>query len=225
MTRPPVEISAEQEESAINTRMRLSDSQVLAVQINGAPGTGKTSLIRATIDRLAERSRVGVIIAYRAAERDADQLRHSAAAVVAMDCDRFEPDQVRRGIDLLDLNKLNILLLETPTEQPVDLGEQARVALFSVTGGDDKAVEFPQRVSGADLVLLSKIDLLPFVKFDPRLFRGDVARLNSQAELIELSLSDGVGLDDWVKWLVSRQMSMLPRQEVSNPSLPEWWFG
>lgn len=209
--------------SPMENRADLVGSRVLAVQLSGSAGSGKTALLETTIKSLHGRARVGVIVAHRAAERDADRLRHSAI-VVAVETAQLNPALIRDALRQLDLHELDILFIETPDDEPIDLGENARIALFSVSGGDDKAAEFPQRVAGADLVILGKTDLLPLVQFDPSLFRDDVTRINATAELIQLSTRDGSGIDHWTRWLLDRRQRLQDKRPP-NPSMPEWWFG
>lgn len=199
------------------------DASVLAVQLSGSPGSGKTTLLEVTIQHLKGRARVAVIVAHPAAERDSNYLR-PWASVVAMETRHADPDRVREILRQLDLHDLHIVFIETPEEDPLDLGEGVRVALFSVTGGDDKAAESPQRVVGADLVLLGKTDLLSLVKFDTRVFRADLIRLNPDARLLELSARDGSGMEQWIRWLLDRSQK-LHSHSLSDPSMPEWWFG
>jgi len=217
-------LSRRSEAMAMTNREMLQNSRVLAVQLSGSPGVGKTALLDATLRKMSGRARVAVIIGHPAAARDADRLRHRAESVVAIDATGVQPHDLRSILESLDLDALDMLLLETATDEPVDLGEHLRVALFSVAGGDDKAAEFPHRVEGADLILLNKIDLLPHVKFDPRVFRSDVVRLNSRADLIELSARDDVGIDPWIEWLLQHLEAFQATQPLT-PTTSEWWFG
>ena len=114
---------------------------------------------------------------------------------------------VQTALKRLDLSVLEVLLIENissligPCE--IELGEDAKVCMFSVAAGDDKAAKYPDVVQCARLIILNKMDLLSVMPFDTAAFENDVRRLNRSAEMIELSTRTGEGLDCWLDWLLS----------------------
>jgi hydrogenase nickel incorporation protein HypB len=117
----------------------------------------------------------------------------------------LEAHHVRQALAKLDLSCIDLLFIENVGNLicPVgfDLGQDAKVGVFSICGGDDKPAKHPYLVHESALLLLTKIDLLPYVTFDLTHFRRDVRELNSEVELMELSATAGTDLDLWVRWL------------------------
>jgi len=190
-------------------RDALREAGVLAVGIFGGPGCGKTSLISATIARLMPTVRVGVIACDVGSHRDADRIGRGSPHVVQVNTGLggsvVEASHVHDALRWLDLPSLDLLLIENVGTLALpgipDVGQDASVTVFSVAAGDDKADKHPELVSGADLVVLNKTDLLASVPFDVGAFRGDVGRINPGVDLIELSAIKGDGLARWVAWL------------------------
>ena len=131
----------------------------------------------------------------------------------------------------LDLNSLDLLFIESSATStyPVDLdlGQDLRVGVFSVSGGDDKAEQRPGLVRESDAVVLTKLDLLPYVPFDIGVFRSDVHRLNPSAELIEVSSLRFNCLERWIGWLEMHRGQVRSRRGPMDTDGPtsEWYFG
>jgi hydrogenase nickel incorporation protein HypB len=197
------------DEVAALNRAALRSAGVFAVDVIGAPGCGKTALLEATIDRLKDR-RVGVICGDLATQRDADRIARFSRQVVQVNTGKgchLEANHVREAIDRIDLKSLDLLFIENVGNLicPVgfDLGQDVKVGVFSVSGGDDKAAKHPYLVNEARLLILTKTDLLKHVPFDLDLFRNDVKRLNPTVSMLELSPLTGDGMDRWIDWLKS----------------------
>lgn len=198
------------DEIAAMNRGRLREAGVFCIDLIGAPGCGKTALLEATIQQLHGRIRLGVITGDLATDRDAQRIQAGGAPVVQINTGKgchLDANQVRHAIDGIDLDELDILIIENVGNLicPVgfDLGQDAKVGMFSVCGGDDKPAKHPHLVYAADLLLLNKTDLIPHVRFDRGVFRRDAKALNPDVELIELSVADGQ-IDRWLDWLVSK---------------------
>ena len=188
----------------INRKM-LDNAHVRAISFVGGPGTGKTALLETTLRQLAGRVRCGVIVGNLAAERDVLRLARLCAIAIPISTANLEAYQVREALEHMNLKDIDLLFIEAPSNAlaPVEFGygEHAKVALFSVAGGDDKAAEFPYLVSGASALLLNKTDLLPNVSFNLHSFRADVQRLNPGVNLFELSTHHPDTFRDWITWL------------------------
>lgn len=189
-------------------RSLLHDAGVLTVGIIGGPGCGKTTLITATIERLAPSMRVGVIACDIASGRDAQRISSVSSQVVQANthdaCCTVNATHIRDALRCLDLKSINLLLIEhvgNLTKPPPDVGQDLLVTMFSVAGGDDKADRHPDLVRAADVVLLNKLDLLPAVPFNLMTFRRDVARIKPGCDVMEISAVKQDGLDRWVHWL------------------------
>jgi hydrogenase nickel incorporation protein HypB len=195
------------DEIAQMNRERLRAAGVFTVDVIGAPGCGKTALIEATIDRLRP-LRVGVIVGDLATQRDADRLARHTEHVVQINTGKgchLEANHVRSALAKLDLSAIDLLFIENVGNLicPVgfDLGQDVKVGVFGVCGGDDKAAKHPYIVSEATVLVLNKIDLLPMIPFDLASFRRDVARLNPHVDLIEVCARTGDGIQRWNQWL------------------------
>jgi hydrogenase nickel incorporation protein HypB len=224
---PPMPTS----DAAERNRRALCDAQVLAVTLSGDAGAGKTALLEETLRRLAGHFRAGVIIANPKAERDARRLAGLADVVVPLRTAVLDAGQLHDALARADFDALDLLFIETNTglsgRGADDLGQAARVAVFSVSGGDDKAAEFPLAVTDADLVLLNKLDLLPHVHFDPRVFECDVRRLNLDVPVVHVSAAHGTGIDQWERWLREQIGRVARRQATAAEWLepPEVFLG
>jgi hydrogenase nickel incorporation protein HypB len=196
---------------ARENRERLGRAGVVAVNLVGGLGCGKTSLVEATVRRLAPDRRVGVMTADPYPSNGAGRIPGLAGNVV-----RAEPGfglplaarHVRSALARLDLGAIDLLLVENVGSlagpDAIDLGEDARVAMFSVAAGHHKPAKYPDVVRWADAVVLNKADLLQGGAFDVRAFRAAVGRLNPAAEYVEMSMLTGHGVDAWVDWLLTR---------------------
>lgn len=199
------------DEIAQLNRQQLKSAGVYCFDLIGAPGCGKTALVEATIEALKPKLRVGVIVGDLATQRDADRLARHTDQVVQINTGKgchLDANQVRQGISRLDLSQIDLLVIENVGNLicPVgfDLGQHAKVGLFSYTEGDDKAAKHPYLVQEAAVLLLNKLDLKGQVPFDLPLFQADIARLNPQVPLLEVSARTGEGLSNWTQWLQAR---------------------
>jgi hydrogenase nickel incorporation protein HypB len=192
-------------------RKILAEAGVFAVSVSGGLGCGKTALIEATIQKLLPDIRVGVIACDVASHLDTERIMRGSDQVVQINTgQQGTPDasHIHDGLKWLDLSKIDLLLIENVGilvgPNPLQLGQDATAAVFSVAGGHDKADKQPELVRSADIVLLNKTDLLRAVPFALSTFRADVHRLNPAARLLELSALNGEGLDQWLAWLAAR---------------------
>lgn len=190
--------------AALN-RDTLKDAGVFAVSLFGGGGCGKTSLLQATLRRLKGEFRMGVIVGNIRADQDAERLAPLCDQVVAVETMDLDAELVREALQRVELDKLDILFIERAAgsvPKRDDLGQTASVGLFSVCGGDEKLLRYAKRIEHADLVLLTKSDLLPFMSFDPNVFREAVRSLNPGAPVLQVSTrGTDDGLPEWCAWL------------------------
>jgi hydrogenase nickel incorporation protein HypB len=192
-------------------REKLRAAGVAAVSVMGGPGCGKTTLIDATIQRLMPEVHVGVIACDIASQLDADRMTRHSDQVIQVNVGEggaLDATYIRDALEWLDLGWLDVLFIEhigTLIGPPLNLGQEATVAMFSVAAGHDKPAKHPELAKAADAVVLSKTDLLPAVPFELATFRSDIRRLNPHARIFELSALTGIGLDEWVKWITEPQ--------------------
>jgi hydrogenase nickel incorporation protein HypB len=192
-------------------RERFEQNGVYAINLMSAPGSGKTSLLERTLERLAPEMKIAVIEGDIQGSADADRLSKFGVPVFQLnthDACHLDPRQIANALDRMDLTDLDLLVIENvgnlvcPAE--FDLGEQDRVMLLSVTEGDDKPEKYPLMFSTADLMLLNKTDLLFATNFDIEK-ASDVAKgLNPDLDIQQISCRTGDGLDLWIDWLKDR---------------------
>ncbi len=195
---------------AAQNRARFADRGIFAVDIIGAPGSGKTAILEATLRALQGRRKPAVLVGDLTTRRDGDRLARWCDQVVQISTGHgchLEAGQIRDALGQLELSSIDLLFIENVGNLicPVgfDLGQGAKVGIFSTTEGDDKPGKHPYLVNEADLLLLNKVDLLPYVSFDRANFEADVRLLNPKVPILGLSATTGEGIDAWIDWLSS----------------------
>jgi len=197
--------------SAEHNREHFNKHGVLAVNLMSSPGAGKTSLLEATIGVLKDELSIAVIEGDLETENDAARIRaHGVPAIqitTGSAC-HLDAHMVHDALHQLDLDKLDIVFIENVGNlvcpASFDLGQHHNITLLSVPEGDDKPAKYPVMFRAADLVLLSKCDLLPVLDdFKPENARRYLRELASSAPVIELSSKNNEGMDAWLHWLFS----------------------
>jgi hydrogenase nickel incorporation protein HypB len=196
------------EEKARRNQNRLDQYNILAVNIMSSPGAGKTSLILNTIRQLKAKIRITVIEGDVASSIDAEKVNELGAAVVQINtaggC-HLDANMVENALNNLPLEDTDLLLIENvgnlicPNE--FALGEHRRVMLASLPEGDDKPLKYPAMFADADVVLINKIDLQPYLDFNIDSFQKTVTGLNPKARIFPVSCQTGQGLEAWLSWL------------------------
>jgi len=204
------------DEVAALNRQALRAAGVFTIDLIGAPGCGKTALLEATLRQLCNELRIGVLVGDLTTDRDGQRLARWTGDVVQINTGRgchLDANQVRQGLARLALDRLDLLVIENVGNLicPVgfDLGQDVKVGMFSVSEGDDKAAKHPYLVYESALLLLNKIDLLPYVPFDGCAFRRDIAGLNPRVQVLELSVAND-DLAPWLDWVRAAAARMTP---------------
>jgi hydrogenase nickel incorporation protein HypB len=189
----------------------LRERSVLAVNLMSSPGAGKTTLLERTARELAGKVSITVIEGDQAAALDATRIRAAGCKVVQINTGagcHLDAEMVAQGLRALDPPGGSVVMIENVGNlvcpSLFDLGEQARVVLASVTEGDDKPLKYPHMFRRADLVLVSKTDLLPYVDFDSRRHASDVRKTSPDALMLQVSAATGAGMQEWYDWLRRR---------------------
>ena len=193
-------------------REQMESAGVLAVNITSAPGSGKTSLLEATIPALGPELRSAVVVGDLQTTRDAERLGHLAAQVTQINTEggcHLSAAQVAEALGGLDLADLAFVFIENVGNMVCpagfDLGEHTRVAMLSVPEGDDKVAKYPTLFQPADVILLNKVDLIGVLDYDTSRLYDDLSKINTRAPVFEISAKTGHGLDEWYDWLRSRR--------------------
>ena len=202
---------AASEEQAERLRSSFAASGTLVVNLISSPGSGKTTLLEATVRALENELRCAVIEGDVATENDADRIRAlgvPAHQILTGGSCHLDARQIEVGLSDGKIPEVDVLFIENvgnlicPTTY--DLGEDFKVALLSVTEGDDKPIKYPAIFSRADVTVITKADLLPYVPFDLETVKAHIASLNPTGVILVVSSTSGEGIDGWCDLLVSR---------------------
>jgi hydrogenase nickel incorporation protein HypB len=199
---------AKNDRLATENRRSFEEKGLLVLNVVSAPGSGKTALLERTLADLGGRLRIGVIVGDLATDNDSRRLRRSGAAVVQITTGtvcHLDAAMVARACTQLDLDCLDVLVIENVGNlvcpASYDLGEALRVVLLGVTEGEDKPLKYPILFRTAQVVVVSKTDLIAAVGFDRETAHGNIRRVAPGAEVIEVSARTGQGLDSWYDYL------------------------
>lgn len=193
-------------------RKRFDDHGIFAINIMASPGAGKTSLILRTIEKLAPRLRIGVIEGDTAPVTiDADKMVARGIPAVQIntggDC-HLDAGMMNSGLDQLPLDELDLVIVENVGNlicpAAFQLGTHANVLIASIPEGDDKPYKYPAIYQGLDVLLISKLDLLPYIDFRMDYFKQGVEVLNPRLVTFATSAKTGEGLEAWTEWLVQK---------------------
>jgi hydrogenase nickel incorporation protein HypB len=197
-------------DAAMRNRAWLESRGILALNLMSAPGAGKTTLLERTISELKKHHVIFVLEGDQASDRDGARIKASGAPAVQINTGQgchLDAEMTARGLAELEPSDGAVLFIENVGNLVCpalfDLGEAKRVAILSVTEGDDKPLKYPHMFRAADLMLLNKIDLLPHVRFDVERAIHFARRANPAVEVLQLSGETGAGLDGWLAWIAA----------------------
>ncbi len=203
---------------ASENRVRLDQAGVFSLNLMASPGAGKTSLVERTVSALADEMRVAVVDGDIATSLDAERAAAAGASAVQINTGgqcHLDARMLRLGLDQLDLAGVDLLIVENVGNlicpAAFRLGTDANVLVASVPEGDDKPYKYPSSYRGLDVLVVNKIDLLPYVSFRMDHFLRGAAILNPGLATFPMSCRTGEGLDAWLAWV---------RQRVRARSMP-----
>lgn len=202
------DLLAKNDRYALANRRYLEERAILALNLVSSPGSGKTTLLVATIETLAGRRDCAVIEGDQQTSADADRIRATGAPALQINTGKgchLDGHMVGHAIETLAPVRGSVLFIENVGNlvcpAAFDLGEADRVAIFSVTEGEDKPLKYPDIFATSGLVVLNKVDLLPYLDFDMDAACANIRRVNPDAEILALSATTGEGLGDWIAWI------------------------
>lgn len=215
---------------AETNRSVLDQHGILTINLMSSPGSGKTSLLESTIRRLDGRWRIGVIEGDLETENDAQRIRAlgvPAHQITTGTACHLDAHLVQKGLSHLDLSQLDLLFIENVGNlvcpASFDLGHHRNVTLLSVTEGDDKPAKYPVMFRAADLMLISKTDLLPYLgEFSPERAETCLRNLASRAPALRVSARTGEGMEQWVEWLSNELLAyreLLKTRKTMTPQV------
>lgn len=202
-------ILANNDRAARHNREHFHDHEVVAINLMGSPGAGKTAVLEATARKLGRDATLGVLVGDLATDNDAVRVRAAGIAahsITTGSACHLDAEMVHRGLHHLPWRDFDFLFIENVGNlvcpAVYDLGQDANVVTLSVTEGDDKPLKYPTIFRKADLVLLTKVDLLPQLP-DVRVtvIQDNLSLVMPTPAMIRVSAKTGEGIDDWVRWL------------------------
>ncbi|HLI90775.1 MAG TPA: hydrogenase nickel incorporation protein HypB [Ktedonobacteraceae bacterium] len=202
-------ILAVNETVAAEIRRTLAARGLRALNLMSSPGAGKTTLLEQSVRRLRPELRIAVIEGDIETSADAERIEAAGAEAVQINtrgaC-HLEAHMVRDALAKIDLTHCALLLIENignlVCPAAWDLGEEARVVVVSTTEGDDKPAKYPQMFAAAQVMVINKLDLLPYTDYDLEKVRRQALAVNPALRIFELSCRTGAGLDAWCAWLL-----------------------
>jgi hydrogenase nickel incorporation protein HypB len=199
---------AKNDRLATGNRARFSAAGVFVLNLVSSPGSGKTSLLERTLRDLGAALRFAVLEGDQQTSRDADRIAATGVPVRQINTGagcHLDAHMVAHGVEAFDLARTDLLMIENVGNlvcpAGFDLGEDHKVALLSVTEGEDKPLKYPQMFRAATLMIINKTDLLPYVDFDLKRCRDFARQVNPNIAILELSCRNGAGLQGWYDWL------------------------
>lgn len=194
-------------------RQRFQDAGVLVINLVSSPGTGKTMFLRQTLKLLRERGqRVAALVGDLETENDARRLAESGAPARQINTHgicHLEAEMIAKHLEDWDLKELDFLFIENVGNlvcpAAYDLGEDLRVALLSVTEGEDKPLKYPTMFNSADLAVFTKIDLAEACAFDRQLAMRNVLEVRPGMKILQTSARQGIGFEEWLGFLIEER--------------------
>jgi len=202
------DILSANDQIAEENRQLLDSNKVFAINIMSSPGSGKTSTILQTIKGLKDKVQIAVIEGDVSSSIDAEKISKEGITVLQIntggEC-HLDANMLNRAIKNLPLTDIDLLFIENVGNlictAEFQLGMHKNLVISSTAEGDDKPLKYPLMFTVADVVLINKMDLSPYLNFDADAYKNAVKALNQKAEILEISCTTGQGIDMWLAWI------------------------
>jgi hydrogenase nickel incorporation protein HypB len=212
-------ILSENDAQAEHNRSHFNDLHVLAINLMGSPGAGKTALLEATARQARGALRLGAVSGDLATDRDANRLNEAgirSSTITTGSACHLDARLVHHALHHTSAADCDVFFIENVGNLVCpaiyDLGQAANVVALSVTEGEDKPLKYPVMFQRADLVVLTKVDLIPHLDFDVTAVKDALSRVMPEPRLLEVSAKTGAGISGWLEWLEAR----LPERHASG---------
>jgi hydrogenase nickel incorporation protein HypB len=222
MVRIEQDILAANDRLAAANRCFFAERGMFVLNLVSSPGSGKTTLLARTIDDLKGRFPVAVIEGDQQTALDAERIRATGAPVVQVNTGKachLDAHMVGHALKRLEVAEGGVLAIENVGNlicpAAFDLGESHKVVVLSVTEGEDKPLKYPDMFFAAHLMVLNKVDLLPYVSFDADRCADYARRINPEIQVIRLSALTGHGLDEWYDWIAGGRAAALAARDTA----------
>ncbi len=211
-----MDILASNNHYATINRQFLTEKKIFALNLLSSPGSGKTTLLTQTIYDLKESINITVIEGDQQTANDAERIRAAGVNAVQINTGKgchLDAQMIGHALKKLQPQDCSLLFIENVGNlvcpAGFDLGEACKVVILSVTEGEDKPLKYPDIFHAADVMIINKIDLLPYIEFDLGRCIEYAKQINPEIEIIQLSASKGDGLDVWCGWIQQQQLLLL----------------
>ena len=213
---------------AAENRKRWAEGGVFALNLVSSPGSGKTTLLTATIERLKKRVNIAVVEGDQQTTFDADRIRATGVPAIQINTGKgchLDAHMVGHAVEKLGITQDSVLMIENVGNlvcpAGFDLGEAHKVVILSVTEGEDKPFKYPDMFAAADLMILNKIDLLPYVRFDVEKCIEYAMSVNPGLQVMRLSATTGENLQLWIDWIETGLQHLRQSKEVTIATLKQ----
>ncbi|BBD66460.1 hydrogenase accessory protein HypB [Nostoc commune NIES-4072] len=193
---------------AAQNRGWFKGRNILALNLMSSPGAGKTTLLTRTINDLKQQLSISVIEGDQETANDAKKIKETGSKVIQINTGtgcHLDASMIDRGLQQLNPPLNSVVMIENVGNLVCpalfDLGEQAKVVILSVTEGEDKPIKYPHMFRASDVMIITKIDLLPYLDFDVQKCIEYAVQVNPQIQIFQVSAITGAGLDNWYKWV------------------------
>jgi hydrogenase nickel incorporation protein HypB len=183
---------------------------IAVLNLVSSPGSGKTSILERTLERLAGRLKIAVVEGDVQTDLDAQRVAKfnvPAVQIITAGGCHLEANLVRDALASLNLTGIRLLIIENVGNlvcpSNYDLGEAMKVVVASTTEGDDKPLKYPAMFRNASILIINKIDLVPYVNSDPARIRAHALQINPSLTVFQTSCTTGTGIDEWCEWLMA----------------------
>ncbi len=218
------DILGKNNEYANENRRLFTNKGILTLNLVSSPGSGKTTLLTRTLTDLKDEMPLAVIEGDQETSQDADRIRATGVPAIQINTGKgchLDAHQIGHAVEHLSPEEASVLMIENVGNlvcpAAFDLGEAHKVAILSVTEGEDKPIKYPDMFFAADLLLLNKIDLLPYLDFDVNKCIEYAQRVNPGIQILQLSATTGEGMDHWYQWIrLAHQTRLIGRPAASN---------
>jgi hydrogenase nickel incorporation protein HypB len=195
-------------------RRRFAGQQVFVLNVMSSPGSGKTTTLIRTLERLMPELRCAVIVGDICSTHDADKLSQTGAPVVQINTDQFGGEchlaahVIETAVSAMDLDPIDLLIVENignlvcPAE--FDIGEDLKLVMLSVTEGEDKPIKYPLMFRVCNAALINKIDLLPYLDLTIDTIEQSILQVHPEMPIFNISAKTGEGFDAWIAWLLQQ---------------------
>jgi len=196
------------EDMVLKNRQIFNAHQIPVINMMSSPGSGKTSILEKTIKKLCPKINIAVLEGDLQTDRDARRIAKYGVQVAQINTDgacHLDANMVNRALSAFDFSKIDLFFIENVGNlvcpAGFDLGENYRVNLVSIPEGDDKVIKYPVIFRKCDVLLINKIDLLPYISFNLERLKSEALNIRPDMKILEISCLTDEGIQDWYKWL------------------------